>query len=520
MLSTALIVFREVLEAALILGIVLTATRGVPGRGRSITGGLVGGVFAACLVALSADWLAQAAEGIGPELFNAAVLLVATAMLAWHNLWMAQHGRELAASMKSVSHAMSSGSRPVRVLAIVVALAVLREGSEAVLFVYGIAASGADRGELIAGVLLGLAAGLGIGMALYFGLLRIPTRHLFSVTTAMLVLLAAGMAAQAAAFLIQAGVLPALKPVLWDSSAILSERSLPGQMLHTLVGYVDRPSGMQLLAYGTAVAIIGGLMLATRKPGALKPAAVIAAILVTLISLLALLIPSAAHASQKVYCPTVDQGETEVEFRGHVDFDRDPTLDNAQIYKTGAGYGFTDYWFSEVYAEISRAPGDSSYNIESYEWENLFRLTEPGRYWADLGMTVSYERARDSADPNKWEVTPIVQKQFGRQLATLNLVLERETGSNAEKVWDLEYAWQYKLLGNPVLEYGVEGYGHLGEVTHWDAASEQRHQVGPSIFGNIRPGVGRALKYQLGLLFGLTNPAPSRTLYGSLEFEF
>lgn len=520
MLSTALIVFREVLEAALILGIVLTATRGVAGRGRFVAGGLAAGVVGACLVALSAETLAQAAEGIGPELFNAGVLLVATVMLAWHNLWMARHGRELAADMKSVGHAVTSGTRPVHVLAIVVALAVLREGSEVVLFLYGIAASGADHRGLMLGGLLGLAAGTAMGAALYLGLLKIPTRHLFSVTTAMLVLLAAGMAAQAAAFLIQAGVLPPLKAMVWDSSALLSERSLLGQMLHTLVGYVDRPTGMQLLVYVSAIAIIGGLTLASRK-SELKPASALVTVAAALAVLFGILLgPSTAHASQKVYYPTVEQGETELEVRGHADFDRDPAKDNAQVYKAAIGYGFTDYWFSEVYTEIERDPGSSAYKVESYEWENIFRLTEPGKYWADFGMAVSYEHARDADGPNKWELKPIIQKQFGRQLATLNITFERETGNNAEKVWDLEYAWQYKRLGNPVLEFGVEGYGHCGEVTHWDPSSQQVHQIGPAIFGKIKPLVGRALKYQLGVLFGATEASPTKTLYGNLELEF
>lgn len=520
MLSTALIVFREVLEAALILGIVLTATRGVIGRAHPIFAGLAAGVVGACLVALSADKLAQLAEGVGPELLNASVLLAATVMIAWHNLWMAQHGRELATNIKSMGRDVSSGSRPVHMLAIVVALAVLREGSEVVLFLYGIAASGATGGELLAGALLGLAAGLGIGGALYLGLLRIPTRHLFSVTTALLVLLAAGMAAQAGAYLIQAGVLPAIKPVLWDSSAILPEHSLIGQMLHTLVGYVDRPSGMQLLVYLATVTVIGGLTLASRKPGALKPVGATMVVVAAAMALLVLFVPSVAHAGHKVYYPTVELGETEVEFRGHADFDRNPTRDNAQVYKIGVGHGFTDYWFSEVYAEIARPAGSSSYDVAAYEWENIFRLTDPGKYWADFGFIVSYEQARESNEPNKWELTPIVQKQIGRQLVTLNVVFERETGNNAEKVWDLEYAWQYRRLGNPALEYGLEGYGHVGKATHWDPSSEQRHQVGPAIFGKVKPGIGRGLKYQLGLLFGLTGITPQKTLYANLEFEF
>jgi len=519
MLSAALIVFREVLEAALIIGIVLTATRGVAGRARSIALGIAAGIGGACLVAYFADTLAQAAEGVGPELFNAGVLLVATAMLAWHNLWMVQHGRALASEMNQVGQAVATGNRPVQVLAIVVALAVLREGAEVVLFAYGIAAAGTDTGTLLMGGLLGIVAGMAVGGALYLGLLRIPTRHLFAVTSGLLVLLAAGMAAQASAFLIQAGLLPAITPVLWDTSAVLSEKSVFGQMLHTLVGYVDRPAGMQLLVYVFAVALIGGLTMAARKPGAIKTAGSLA-VATLAIGLLMLFTASPVHASYKVYYPQVVKGESEIELRGYVDYDKDPTIDNTQSFKVGAGHSFTDYWFTEVYAEIDKAAGDSTYAVGAYEWENLFQLTEPGRYWADFGFAIEYAHARESTDPNEWELMPIVQKQLGQQLITLNVPFVYETGNNAAKKWELEYAWQYKWLGNPALEFGIEGYGKLGEATNWSPASQQTHQMGPSLFGKIKAGPGHAWQYQVGMLFGLTTPSPEMTLYGNLEYEF
>jgi len=140
MLPTALIVFREVLEAALIIGIVLAASQGVRGRSAWVTLGIAMGVLGAILVALFAGEIAGALAGIGQELFNAAVLFTAVAMLGWHNIWMGKHGRELAAEAGSVGKAVLSGTRPLYALAIVVGLAVLREGSEVVLFLYGIVA--------------------------------------------------------------------------------------------------------------------------------------------------------------------------------------------------------------------------------------------------------------------------------------------------------------------------------------------------------------------------------------------
>jgi high-affinity iron transporter len=92
MLATAIIVFREVLEAALVVGIVLAASRGVAGRGLWVSSGIAAGVLGAALVAACASAIATAVNGIGEELFNAAILFTAVAMLGWHNIWMNRHG--------------------------------------------------------------------------------------------------------------------------------------------------------------------------------------------------------------------------------------------------------------------------------------------------------------------------------------------------------------------------------------------------------------------------------------------
>jgi len=517
MLSSALIIFREVLEAALIIGIVLSATRGVTGRRRMVAGGIGAGLLGACLIALFAESIAGAAQGLGQELLNAVVLFAAAAMLGWHNLWMARHGRELATQMNSVGRAVSEGARPLYALGIVVALAVLREGAEVVLFGYGLAAGGAGAGAMAAGAALGIVAGVAAGAALYLGLLRIPTRHLFTVTSWLLVLLASGLAASAAGYLVQAGMLPALEPVLWDTSAWLSQHSITGQTLHTLIGYTDRPSGMQVAVYAAVLAVMAGLTFAARRPAFLRPALTAGAVIG--LGLTALLAAHPAHASHKVYYPAVEYGETEIELRGHVDFDSRDDRDNAQTFKLGVGHGFAPRWFTELYAEVEREPGESSYKVESYEWENLFQLTEQGRYWADLGLLIEYSKASESDDPDKLEITPIAQKQLGRKLLTVNVTFERETGGGSEGDWELAYAWQLLWLHKPALNFGLEGYGELGEVSDWKPSREQEHQFGPVLSGKLAAGGRHAWKYRVALLAGLTSGTPDATLAGTLEYE-
>ncbi|HWI26659.1 MAG TPA: FTR1 family protein [Stellaceae bacterium] len=261
MLATAIIVFREVLEASLIVGVVLAASEGVRGRGRWVATGIAAGILGAMLVAAFASEISGALHGNGQELFDAAVLFTAVCMLGWHNIWMGRHGRELAIEAGDVGKLVLAGTRPLYALAVVVGLAVLREGSELVLFLYGIlAASAISPASFAGGLAVGLFAGVATGTALYLGLLRIPLRHLFTVTSWLILLLAAGMAAQGASFLVQADWLPALGTNLWDSSFLLSEQSIPGQVLHTLVGYVAQPAGIQVVFYLATILVIGSLM--------------------------------------------------------------------------------------------------------------------------------------------------------------------------------------------------------------------------------------------------------------------
>src|SRR5665811_2593131 len=126
-------------------------------------------------------------RGMGQELFNAAILGVAVIMLTWHNVWMAHHGREMAGEMRAAGQAVADGSKSLLALAVVVGVAVLREGSEVALFLYGVAASdGGSAASLAIGGAIGLALGAAVCLLTYFGLMRIPQRALFATTTVLI----------------------------------------------------------------------------------------------------------------------------------------------------------------------------------------------------------------------------------------------------------------------------------------------------------------------------------------------
>jgi high-affinity iron transporter len=265
--AALIIVFREVFEAGLIVGIVLAATRAIPAHKRWIFGGVAAGVVGSCIVALFANALSQAFSGSGQEVFNAAVLGVAVIMLTWHNVWMARHGRDLAMSFKAAGEAVADGSKSLAALATVVALAVLREGFEVVMFLYGVLATeGATAYSVFVGGLSGLALGILVCLATYGGLLTIPDRYLFGVTGILIAFLAAGMAAQAVNFLEQANIVTALDSTVWDTSRFLPESSAAGRALHTIFGYADRPTAMQLVVYLAVLAVMFILMKTLAPP--------------------------------------------------------------------------------------------------------------------------------------------------------------------------------------------------------------------------------------------------------------
>jgi high-affinity iron transporter len=271
MIGSAIIVFRETLEASLIVGIIAVATRDLRARNTWLASGIAAGVLGSLLVAFFTGKIAELAEGVGQELFNAAVLGLAAGMLAWHNIWMARHGIQMARDAKHLSADVSTGSREMSALALVVSLAILREGSETALFLYGLISGGGETlSTVLSGGAIGLLLGSAAGYGLYAGILRIPARHFFSATSVLILLLAASMASQAARFLVQADVLPSLAAPLWNSTWLLDNGSTVGRVLHALIGYEATPSGIQVVFYVFTLAlIIAGMRLVRIRPTAL-----------------------------------------------------------------------------------------------------------------------------------------------------------------------------------------------------------------------------------------------------------
>lgn len=265
MLQIAIVVFREILEIALIIGILSAATKDIKGHGKWIGSGLMLGILTSFFIAFSTDKISESLDGMGQEFFNGMILLAAAFMISWTTIWMQKHARSISGELKKLSNSVREGKKPLYVLLIVVFLSTLREGTEIVLFSYSYYLSGTKIFDIIMALLTGLICGGAIGLALYLGILKAAGKYFFTVTTWILVFLSAGIAAQGIGFWINAGLVPALGNPLFDISHILSEQSFLGKFLHMFFGYMDRPAGMQVVTYVVNLGLlVVGLKVAKR----------------------------------------------------------------------------------------------------------------------------------------------------------------------------------------------------------------------------------------------------------------
>jgi len=220
-----------------------------------------------------------------------------------------------------------------------------------------------------------------------------------------------------------------------------------------------------------------------------------------------------AGPADTIYTLAVEQGETEFELRGgYRDFENGPA-EHAFVFDVG--YAVNNRWKTELVLEYAAEDGNPG-KLEAWEWENVFVLTEPGKYWADVGLFAEYENVF-AAGPDEIKIGPMFQKEIGRSVANLNLLFEREIGSGSSDATVLAYTWQVRWLGKPTLEWGVQGIGEWGELGH--LGDEDAHSIGPALFGVQKLANGDKFAYNVGLLAGVNDAAPDYTLRFKLEYE-
>ena len=225
--------------------------------------------------------------------------------------------------------------------------------------------------------------------------------------------------------------------------------------------------------------------------------------------------PTFADPAAKVYLPAVVQGEAEFELRGGYQKWRNSDEDRERQFIVDVGYGFTPWWKSELAVGVTWLPGAST-RVDEIEWENIFALTEPGQFWADLGVFAEFARDRPE-HRNVIASGPMLQKEFGPIQANVNTLFERQLGSGAEPGAAIEYAWQMKWRGNARFEPGVQGFGTLGRTNDVGHATE--HRIGPAFFSQLPGGSRDKLKFDAALLFGTKHNTADTTLRFNVEYE-
>jgi high-affinity iron transporter len=256
MFQITIIVFREILEIALILSVLYASTVGVKNRSSWILGGLGAGILGSIIVAFFTDAISNSFDGMGQEVFSAAILFIAAMMIGYTVIWMKQHAKNLNKEIKDLSKAVIDGEKSLYTLFVIVSVSVLREGSEIVLFSYSYFLAGTSILELSLGGILGLILGLIAGFAFYFGLIKTLGKYFFSTTTTILIFLSAGLVASSLGYLTDADLIPTIIDQLWDSSALISDSGIMGNILHILTGYTSKPSGVQLIGYLLSLSIL------------------------------------------------------------------------------------------------------------------------------------------------------------------------------------------------------------------------------------------------------------------------
>ncbi len=224
-----------------------------------------------------------------------------------------------------------------------------------------------------------------------------------------------------------------------------------------------------------------------------------------LVALSLLLGAPAAHAgpADKVYLPSVEAGEQEIELRGGYEEGGDD--DGLQQYVASYGYGVNTRWFTELAGAYEKAPGEGG-KFESLEWENIFLITEPGERWLDAGIFAEFEHSLEGG-PDEIDFGFLLQKEFGLLQANFNPLVEREIGDGAENEFEFHYAAQLKWRLGPRFEPGVQAFGE-----------ESGHRIGPAFFGRA-PSGAREIKYDAAVLFGIGSHAPDLTVRFQLEYE-
>ena len=257
MFKIAIVVFRECVEIALLLGIIMAITKRIENSRLYIIAGSMLGLIGASLFAFFTQYISISYAGMGDEIFDAAVILVTVALIIWTIVWMKDYESELKLRFGDISSDQEKSFKNKILLVLVVASTILREGTEIILLVYGISsAEKINIDNYLIGLGIGSLCGLVFGTLIYQGLTKFAGKYIFKISFILLMLIAAGFASQAAGKLISADIIHSYSDQMWDSSWLISDLSSTGKLLNAITGYTARPAGMQIIFYAATICLV------------------------------------------------------------------------------------------------------------------------------------------------------------------------------------------------------------------------------------------------------------------------
>lgn len=209
----------------------------------------------------------------------------------------------------------------------------------------------------------------------------------------------------------------------------------------------------------------------------------------------------------KIYHPYVQPLEQALEWR-MIYQDRQPGFDDdTRLHRFSYGRSLNDRWFAELYL-VGKKTGQQSFDIQAYELETRWQLTEQGEFWADWGLLFELEK---EANDDIWEFATalLAEKEWGKWSGAANFYLMNEWGSGIKNEFEARLNLQARYRYSKAFEPAIEFYNGQSTVA-----------AGPVILGQLRLGGGHNLAWELGAIFGLDNKSPNTTLRLLLEFEF
>jgi high-affinity iron transporter len=261
MIKLAIVVFRECMEVAFLLGVILAVTRPVKDSRKYIILGSVCGVFVASLFAFFAKFVTESLGGLGDEAFDSCVIIFTAALISWTVVWMQGFTKKIRKNLGKLSDKIKAGITSQIMLVVVVAATIFRECVEIILFVYSITSTGdINNNEYVAGIGIGAIGGVVVGTALYLGLMRYAGKYIFKISTILLTFIAAGLSAEAAGIMTSSGMIEILSDQLWDSSWLVDNESVIGKILSIAIGYDSKPNGMQIIFYLSTLILTFSMM--------------------------------------------------------------------------------------------------------------------------------------------------------------------------------------------------------------------------------------------------------------------